>query len=111
MEKQKSPAKKITPEMVKGILRTVVEPELGADLITLGYIDSVEVKGNQAIVNFHLTSPFSPLAEFMGIEIRRALSEGGIDAKVFITDHQHKDDVNEYVNWIKLKNVNFTLKP
>lgn len=102
MEK-KTPAKSITPEKVKGILRTVIEPELGADLVTLGYIDKVEVKEGKAIVDFHLTSPFSPLADYMGIEIRRALLKEGIASKAFISDHKEKDRVNEYVNWIKLK--------
>ncbi len=95
--------KKLTPEKVKGILRTVVEPELGADLITLEFIDSVEVNQGKVIVKFHLTSPFSPIAEFMGIEIRRALKQHGIEAQAIITDHKDKDRINEYVNWIKLK--------
>ena len=94
---------KVTREKVEGILRGVVEPELGADLVTLGYIDNIEVRGNKATVKFHLTSPFSPVAEFMGIEIRRALKDRGIDAEAIITEHREKDRINGYVNWVKLK--------
>jgi len=102
---------KVTPEKIKGILRNVVEPELGADLVTLQYIDGVEVDKGKVTVKFHLTSPFSPLAEFMGIEIRRVLRQHGIEARVLITDHKDKDKINDFVNWIDIKNVNFTLKP
>jgi metal-sulfur cluster biosynthetic enzyme len=94
---------KVNPEKIKGILRGVVEPELGADLVSLDYIDDIEVKGQKVTVKFHLTSPFSPVAEFMGIEIRRALKEKGIDAKVIITDHKDMDRINEYINWVKIK--------
>jgi ATP-binding protein involved in chromosome partitioning len=98
---------KLTEQDVKGILMTVVEPELGTDLVTLGYIDDIEIHGKRAKIKFHLTSPFSPMGEFMGVEIRRALKEHGIESEAIITDHKNEDRINDYINWVKLKNVNW----
>lgn len=39
-------ASQITNQQVQDALRTVIEPELGKDLITLNFIRDIEISGN-----------------------------------------------------------------
>ena len=91
----------ITPEKVINLLRTIMDPELGSDLVSLGFIEDVSVERGKAIVRFHLSDPFSPLGQFFGVEIRRVLLKNKIPSQAFITDHKKKDTINAYVNWVK----------
>ena len=46
-------------------LRTVVDPELGINLVDLGLVYHVAVEGDVAIVELTMTSPACPLSEYI----------------------------------------------
>ncbi len=47
-------------EEIKKTLRTVVDPELGVDIITLGLVRNVQVTDDEAKITMILTTPFCP---------------------------------------------------
>jgi metal-sulfur cluster biosynthetic enzyme len=69
-------------------LRSVVDPELGANLVDLGMIRAVLVVGHTATVELALTMPGCPLAEWLAQQVRSAVLQlSGIqDVDVRIVD-------------------------
>lgn len=61
----------ITKEAVLDALRTVQEPELGDDLVSLDMIRDVEIDGNKVRFTLVLTTSFCPL----GMEIQERCEE------------------------------------
>jgi ATP-binding protein involved in chromosome partitioning len=61
----------LTKEAVLDALRTVQEPELGADLVSLDMIRDVEVDGDKVRFTLVLTTSFCPL----GMEIQERCEE------------------------------------
>lgn len=56
-------------------LRTVVDPELGLDIVTLGLIYGVEVEGSVARVTHTLTTPGCPMEQIIGDGIHDAVMQ------------------------------------
>ncbi len=54
-----------TCEILRKALREVRDPELGLDIIQLGMVRDVEMKGNQVLIKIILTTPFCPYAAAM----------------------------------------------
>ena len=50
---------------IVGALRTVVDPELGINLVDLGLVYHVAVEGDVAVVELTMTSPACPLSEYI----------------------------------------------
>jgi metal-sulfur cluster biosynthetic enzyme len=68
-------------EAVRAALRSVIDPELGIDIVSLGLVYGVEVIGSQAFVRYTLTSMGCPVGPLIASEISRLASEvDGIDA-------------------------------
>jgi metal-sulfur cluster biosynthetic enzyme len=62
-------------------LATVIDPELGLDIVTLGLVYGVELNGAVARITHTLTTPGCPMARVIGDGIRQAaLAVDGIDA-------------------------------
>jgi metal-sulfur cluster biosynthetic enzyme len=56
------------PELVEPLkteLRTVIDPEIGLNVIELGLIRNVTIKNAQAIITMIMTTPFCPYAPVM----------------------------------------------
>ena len=51
----------ITKEAVLDALRTVQEPELGDDLVSLDMIQDIRIEGDKVQFTLVLTTPFCPL--------------------------------------------------
>lgn len=76
-------SQKITSELITDHLRTVIDPELGVDIVSLGLIYSVEIAPvetpsgtrQRAHVVMTLTTPGCPLAPTIEDMIRRALDD------------------------------------
>jgi ATP-binding protein involved in chromosome partitioning len=65
----------ITNEQVIDRLRTVRDPELHRDLVSLQMIKSVEIDGSTVRVHVELTTPACPLKEQIQRDVDRALRE------------------------------------
>jgi metal-sulfur cluster biosynthetic enzyme len=66
---------------VRAALRSVIDPEVGLDVVTLGLIYGVEVEGGAVTVTFSLTVPGCPLVDYIAGAIRMAaLGVPGVEA-------------------------------
>lgn len=63
-------------------LRTVIDPELGLDVVTLGLIYDVEIRADVARVTHTLTTPGCPMERIIGDGIRDAVMRVGGIARV-----------------------------
>jgi len=67
-------------EPVTEALRTVVDPEIGLNIIQLGLIRNVKIEDNAAVVRMILTTPFCPYGPAMLESTRQKAEEAlGID--------------------------------
>lgn len=62
-------------ERILEALKTVEDPELHQDLVTLGMVEQAEVIGDRAVVKINLTTPACPLKAQIEAEVRAALRE------------------------------------
>jgi ATP-binding protein involved in chromosome partitioning len=77
--------KNISNESVLAALSRVEEPDLKKDMVTLGMIRNLEVKGNEIHFTVQLTTPACPLKELIKERCMKALHEDfGTDIQVFI---------------------------
>lgn len=60
-------------------LATVMDPELHIDIVSLGLIYSVGIKGKMVVVEMTLTTPGCPLAPIIDRMIKEALEPLGVD--------------------------------
>jgi metal-sulfur cluster biosynthetic enzyme len=58
-------------EKVREALRTVVDPEIGMDVIALGLVRELQVKDNRLHLIMILTTPFCPYAPQLMEQTRR----------------------------------------
>jgi metal-sulfur cluster biosynthetic enzyme len=64
---------KLTQEDIEAALRTVIDPELGFNLVDLGLIYGIEVQGFKVIVRMTLTTRGCPMHQSLLWGVRRAL--------------------------------------
>lgn len=62
------------PEQIREMLHSVIDPELGVDIVELGLLRDVAVNGNAVWVQFTVTTPACPLSRYIEEEIRDALA-------------------------------------
>jgi metal-sulfur cluster biosynthetic enzyme len=76
----------ISTDTVTDALRTVYDPELGIDIVSLGLVYGVDVAGDTAIVTMTLTSPGCPLGGLLEAGVRTALAAvpgvGQVDVRI-----------------------------
>jgi len=65
---------------VRERLRTVEDPDLGADIVSLGLINSIDVTDDEVSIDLALGAPYSPTETNMANEVREAL--GDIDQEI-----------------------------
>ena len=58
-------------------LKSVVDPELGIDIVSLGLIYDLKLEGDSVRVKMTLTSPLCPLRPFIVWNVERALRSAG----------------------------------
>ena len=67
----------LTGEHVRDALRTVLDPDLGKDLVTLGMVKDIRVTGDDVIVAIELTTPACPLKDKIRDDIEQAIRDQG----------------------------------
>jgi len=67
----------LTESLVLEALKTVHDPELHKDLVSLGMVERIAVEGSKAAVKINLTTPACPLKEKIEGDVRLALSRIG----------------------------------
>src|SRR5205085_8065392 len=73
-------------EQVMAALRTVLDPELFKDIVTLNMVKDVRVEGPVVHVTVELTAPACPLKEKIEKDVRDALLRAGAeDVRLTIT--------------------------
>jgi len=78
----KSPQKPVLKqdEQIYSLLKEVIDPEVGIDIVNLGLVKEVIVDGNSVDVNLVLTTNICPMVEYLKEQIRRkVLSIKGIE--------------------------------
>lgn len=66
---------KTVEERIWEALRTVIDPELGVDVVSLGLIYDVRYEDGEAEIDMTLTSPGCPLAPVIDEKVRNALNQ------------------------------------
>ncbi|MGH8959814.1 MAG: metal-sulfur cluster assembly factor [Jatrophihabitantaceae bacterium] len=64
-------------DQLREMLRDVLDPELGVDIVSLGLVYGLEVNGRVAAVLLTTTTPACPLGSYLSEEIERVLSASG----------------------------------
>jgi metal-sulfur cluster biosynthetic enzyme len=62
-------------DVVRESLRTVVDPELGVNIVDLGLIYGIEVKDNDVSIKMTLTSPACPLGAVIQAQTNTAVKK------------------------------------
>src|SRR5688572_16051853 len=66
-------------EQVMMALRTVVDPELFKDIVTLGMVKNVQVDGGTVNVTVELTTPACPMKDRIRADVENALKKIGAE--------------------------------
>lgn len=76
-------------DQLRELLRDVIDPELGVDIVALGLVYGVEVSGRRAAVLTTTTTPSCPLGDYISSEIERVLLDSGAvdQVQVALTYH------------------------
>lgn len=67
--------KKLSEKEVLRQLEGVLDPELGCNIVDLGLIYGVEVKGKRVEIKMTLTSPGCPLGQIIGREVEKEVKK------------------------------------
>jgi ATP-binding protein involved in chromosome partitioning len=68
----------ISPQDVLNALRTVKDPDLGRDIVTLGFIKELEVGDSRVSFTLQLTTPACPVREQLVAQARAAVAGLGV---------------------------------
>ncbi len=69
----------ITDAVILDVLRTVQEPELGRDIVTLNMVKDIVLDGTRVAFTIELTTPACPLKDEIERRVRRALAPVGVE--------------------------------
>src|SRR5690349_7215483 len=65
----------VTDTDILNALRTVVDPELGINIVDLGLVYGVEIADGRLRIEMTMTSPACPLQDFLKAQILEALAQ------------------------------------
>ena len=82
-------------------LKTVIDPETGADVIRMRLIEDLSVSPEGAVrYVFRPSSPVCPIAVSLAVDIKRAVAEvpGVASQEILVKDYINADELTEYLN-------------
>jgi len=87
----------ITEETVREALRSVVDPELHLDIVSLGLLRSVELEKDPVEVKMLLTTPFCPYGPWLVQQVKETSEKacGGRAVKVEVLPEQWNPEMME----------------
>lgn len=71
-------------EQFRELLRDVIDPELGVDIVSLGLVYGLEVHERTVAVVATTTTPACPLADYITAEIERVVLDSGAADQVAV---------------------------
>jgi metal-sulfur cluster biosynthetic enzyme len=75
---------KLTKDEILRVLRNVIDPEIGINIVDLGFIYGVDVEGKNVRVRMTLTNPGCPMHAMFTHEVEDALKATFDDVKVSV---------------------------
>ncbi|SIR87193.1 Mrp/NBP35 family ATP-binding protein [Natronorubrum thiooxidans] len=90
---------------VRDRLRTVDDPELGDDIVSLGLVNDITVDGEQVDIDLALGAPYSPTESSIAGEIRELLVEEGLEPDLSASIPDRDDLTSEEQVLPNVKNV------
>ena len=63
----------VTKEKVLGVLKNVIDPEIGINIVDLGFIYGVDIKEKEIHIKMTLTTPGCPMHSMFVHEVENAL--------------------------------------
>jgi len=63
----------MTADSVRDILRRVVDPELGVNIVDLGLVYRIDIAGEQLLIEMTMTSPACPMGDMILDDLRSEL--------------------------------------
>ncbi len=73
---------KITKEKVLEVLKNVIDPEIGLNIVDLGFIYGIDIKDKKIHIKMTLTNPSCPMHSMFVYEVERALKSAFSEAEV-----------------------------
>lgn len=70
----------ITREQVIEKLKTIIDPDIGIDIWTLGFIYEINIKEHEAHILMTLTTPLCPLQSVLKEDVEKAVYVLGFDS-------------------------------
>ncbi|NJD26465.1 MAG: metal-sulfur cluster assembly factor [Betaproteobacteria bacterium] len=71
-----SPATAPDEESIRALLRRVVDPEVGANIVDLGLVYRIDIASGRVDIAMTMTSPACPMGEMILDDVRAALADG-----------------------------------
>ncbi|MEM2955041.1 MAG: iron-sulfur cluster assembly protein, partial [Candidatus Nanoarchaeia archaeon] len=71
--KNKKIRKKLTKNDILKVLKNVVDPEIGLNIVDLGFIYGIDIKDNKIKIRMTLTNPSCPMHSMFVHEVEDAL--------------------------------------
>ena len=69
----------VTREAITTALSAIIDPDLGRDIVSLGFVKDIEIAGNRIGVTIELTTPACPVKDQMKAEAEHLLAELGAE--------------------------------
>lgn len=92
-----------TADEVRAVLRGVTDPELGINIVDLGLVYGIEVRGSRILVTMTLTTPACPrgptLVEDVERTLQRAFAGHEADVSLVWEPHWTPERMAEDVRW------------
>ncbi len=80
---------------VRDRLRTVEDPELGDDIVSLGLVNEITVEGEEVAIDLALGAPYSPSETALAGEIREVLVDEGLEPDLSASIPDRDDVTND----------------